>query len=113
MESIEVKKIHEDKRGEIWQLMILGKEHIIILTKKGCKRGGDYHKSVQHDVILEGAIKFVTPKYTIVLGEGEKIMTPKGIPHYFESLGDSVVLEWLEGKFEKKYYKPFRKLIDV
>jgi hypothetical protein len=30
----------------------------------------------------------------------------------FEAVEDSIVLEWLEGPFEKEYYKPYREIIE-
>lgn len=111
-----MKLLHEDKRGKIFAFTFKDQEYIILETRKGYSRGGDYHKSIQHDVVLKGKIKweetFPGAGYsTIELKEGESNTVSPGIPHMLTALEDSVVLEWLEGDFEKEYYEPYRKII--
>lgn len=105
--------IHEDKRGKISSIILDGKEYIIIETKKGYARGGDYHKSTQHDVVLRGKI-FWEEQFDGVasaskeLNEGDSTTVGIGIPHMYTSLTETIVLEWLEGDFEKEYFEPYR-----
>ena len=108
--------LYEDKRGRIVSLHSDGKEYILLETRADYSRGGDYHKSTQHDVVLRGKIEWRERTGNLenlrVLEEGDAISIQSGKPHMFTSLEDSLVLEWLEGSFEKKYYKPYRDLIE-
>lgn len=110
-----MKQIHEDARGKIHQLQIGDKEFIIMETKKDHSRGGDFHKSIQHDVVLSGRVEFrhidKDEDITTILKEGQMITFKPNQPHMLTALTDSLVLEWLEGIFEKQYYEPFRRLI--
>jgi quercetin dioxygenase-like cupin family protein len=109
-------ELFSDVRGKILKLELNGKEFVILVTKKGYLRGGDFHKSVQHDVVLEGAVRFFWREDGIErklqLTEGMSISFKPGVPHMLEAIEDSIVLEWLEGPFEKEYYKPYREIIE-
>jgi len=118
MEKIEVKKIHEDSRGKIYSIKLNTQELILWTLKKDYIRGGNFHKSIQHDIIISGDVlvtyrekdKDIKKVYT----EGEYIKFDPQTPHMFMALTDDViVLEWLEGTFEKKYFDLYRKLIEV
>jgi quercetin dioxygenase-like cupin family protein len=107
-----IKLINEDKRGRIISVELDGKEYLILETKRGHRRGGDYHKSNQYDIVLKGKIRTITPQKEDILQEGDNIVFISYQPHYFEALEDCYVLEWLSGPFEKKYYKPYRDLVE-
>ena len=113
---MELKEIHKDDRGTLWTLTHNNKEYLVMETKQGYSRGGDYHKSTQHDVILSGVVVFTFMnngiEKTKSLGEGEAITLLPGEPHMVTSVTDSLILEWLEGDFEKAYYEPYRKIIE-
>lgn len=112
---METKMVSNDERGEIYTLQIVGKEYIILKTYKGYRRGGDYHESPQHDVVLEGDVNFYYRENGVEkerrLIEGDNITFPTFMPHYLESNSSSIVLEWLEGDFEKKYDDEFRRRV--
>ena len=116
MMKVESRLIHGDVRGEIYLIEIEGREMLLLLTKKGYARGGDLHRSIQHDVVIKGSVEFTFHMngrdYSLELREGESITFPEGVPHMFTSLDDSIVLEWLEGSFEKTYYPPYRKIVE-
>jgi len=116
--------VHKDHRGKIWRLEIDGKEYIIMETARGELRGGDYHQTAQHDLVLKGKILWIEKtclsceegkgEDTRVVKEGEEITSKPNVPHMMVSFGGpSLVLEWLEGSFEKQYYKPFRDKIEA
>lgn len=120
---LEMKKIHEDKRGEIY--IITGmKEHeevTLFTTKAGKARGGCIHKkNDEHCIVLEGEIEhFMKWQHDCLpLGKvrGKKgivITVPANKPHYFVSLTDSLVMEWGATAEEKKEKDPeFRKIVD-
>jgi len=108
-------QIHEDERGKIYLLKHAGKEFLLLETKKDHSRGGDYHKSRQHDIVLSGRVVFLCIEHDVDVmveaEEGYKTTFQPQQPHMFTALTDCLVLEWLEGPFEKIYYGPFRKLV--
>jgi len=109
-------KLHEDKRGEIYRIEHNGKEYLLLTIKKGYIRGGDYHKTKQHDVVLMGRVavtKYVDGKdIREEYGENQVVIMDEGVPHMIEALTEeALLLEWLEGDFEKKFFEPYRKLV--
>lgn len=111
-----MKPFFEDSRGKIFILNIDKKEYLLLETNKGFKRGGDYHQSSQHDIVLKGKINFYyridNEEKKLEMREGQCIAFLENIPHYLESLTDSLVLEWLENDFEKQYDKVYRKIVE-
>lgn len=115
---MKLEKIYKDKRGVIYRLMVDGKEYMVIETKKGYARGGDYHQSIQHDIVLKGQILWEERdeednNIGKVMVEGESNIVSPEVPHMYTSLTDSIVLEWLDGSYERKYYDPYRKKIEA
>jgi len=111
-----IELIHEDERGSIHRILSQGREYLILFTRRGYARGGDHHKTVQHDVVISGQVeyrwKLNTGETIRTLGPGEHISFPAGAPHLMTSISDSLVVEWLEGGFfEKTYYKPYRDIV--
>jgi len=115
VKKMKIEKVHEDERGSIHRILFKGREFIILFTKKGYLRGGDYHKSKQHDVVLTGKMEFrykINGKEQIkTLGVGEMIHFEPNVPHMFSAKEDTLIVEWLEGEFEKSYYQPYRRLV--
>ncbi len=118
---LKLKRVHKDKRGEIYVLSVVGKELTFLITKKGYARGGCVHKINHENVfVLSGKIKYVIKGvhknnniYKQICDEGARAETFKGTPHYFVSLTDSIVMEWGATKAEKdKKYKPFRDIVN-
>jgi len=115
--AIKFEKIHEDKRGCISRFLFEGKEYLIIFTRKGFARGGDYHKSKQYDIILMGKMKFRyknqswNVEHEEILKTGQIISFEPNMPHLFIAEEDALLVEWLEGEFEKSFYEPYRKLV--
>lgn len=107
-----IKTVYKDSRGKVSTLDINGTEYIILETKKGKRRGGDYHNVIQYNVVLKGKIKAITTKEERILSMGDSITFKERVPHYFEALEDSIVLEWKNKPGWKKYYIPFRKLVE-
>lgn len=113
---LEFREIHSDKRGKICVIKYGDREFLLLETNARYSRGGDYHKSKQHDIVLCGTVEFrmtlTGGEQVKVLGSGEEIQFENGVPHMLTSLTDSLVLEWLEGSFEKSYFKPYRERIE-
>lgn len=112
---MELVKIHQDERGEIWVLLIEGKEHTFLTLKKNFARGGCIHRfSQEHAVVIKGTVEYhVRGRRPRVYIKGENISIPPNHPHYFIALEDSIVLEWGPIPEEKKeQHKQWRKVVD-
>jgi dTDP-4-dehydrorhamnose 3,5-epimerase-like enzyme len=107
----------EDSRGWIRKFDIGGVKFNVLFTKAGVLRSGDYHSNTQYDLILEGSFK-VTQKLneqdvSEVYGPNALIKIPPKVPHLFEALADTTMLEWWDGPFNVEYYAPYRKLVEA
>lgn len=116
---IDLKEIYGDARGNLCILEWRGQEVLLFSINKGYSRGGDYHKSRQHDVVLAGRVECRFKRHIESQGEvvktlnpGEVISFEAGSPHMFTALEDSLMVEWLEGPFEKEMYPPYRKIVE-
>jgi len=102
-----VEKIHEDNRGEIFKFDIGEQEYLIIVTNKGCKRGGEVHDRNQYIVVLRGEIE-------VMLYDVDS--KTESMSHYMTSLTDSVFLEWKGEKWNSKsavkMAKLYRKIVE-
>ncbi|MEI6378316.1 MAG: hypothetical protein WCO55_01525 [Candidatus Falkowbacteria bacterium] len=108
--------IHEDERGRIVRANFKGGKFNIIETKKGFMRSGDLHKSTQFDWLISGKAELWTLSNNIT-----KVITIKPttfivikphVPHLFNFLEDSVMIEKWDKPFDAWFYKPYRELID-
>lgn len=116
--NFKIDKIHSDDRGQIFLLTGNLKEHeeiTLFTTNKGFARGGCIHRlSDEYCTVFEGIIRyFIGYGEPVVLRKGQTIKIPKGTPHYFVSLEDSLVAEWGATPEEKKEKHPeFRKRME-
>ena len=109
--------IHEDNRGSINLLLDdlrCYDEVTVFKTNRGYARGGCIHKlNDEFCVVIEGMILYQIGIKEELLYPGDSIVIPKKTPHYFESLTDSVVLEWGATPAEKKEkHTAFRRKVD-
>ncbi len=111
-------EIHEDARGTIHGLWKDGREYIILFTKKGHIRGGDYHKTRQYDFVLSGKVEIrykndisSVGEVILTLEEGEMITFAPDSPHMFIAMEDTLMIEWLAGDFEKSFYEQYRRMV--
>ncbi len=112
-------EIHEDQRGTIHGMWLDDREYIVLFTKKGHIRGGDYHKTKQYDVVLSGKMNInwkesISPnskEHSITLTEGDMICFEPDNPHMFIAMEDTLMVEWLVGDFEKSFYEQYRRLV--
>ena len=111
-----VQNFFTDARGSIQFFTFDGIEFHISQTKAGMLRGGDFHPDIQHDIILKGqmAVTMHQDNQDIrrVYGPNEIIEIPPGIPHLFESLTNTVMLEWREGHYQSEYFAAYRKQVN-
>ena len=120
------KVVNEDERGEISVLFDPveedNKEIAILRTNKGFVRGGCVH-NLNDEIVLvvKGKVQYhIITKWkkknpnTLIDGEdhvqilvgGDKILVPKGKPHYYISLTDSIVIEFGATTPEKQKKHP-------
>ncbi|MCW4003665.1 MAG: cupin domain-containing protein [Candidatus Bathyarchaeota archaeon] len=112
---MKLEKIHQDDRGEIWVLMIDGREHTFLKSNKNSARGGCIHRlSQEHAVVLEGVVEYhIRGKKKRIYKKGESVLIEPNCPHYFVALEDSIVMEWGPSPDEKKEKHPqWRKVVD-
>ena len=115
---LKLKKLYEDKRGEIYLIKGDLKEHeeiTIFTTEKGYARGGCIHNLHQEFcTILEGKVKYQVGDEIKEYLAGDTLIIPVSTPHYFLALTDCVVIEWGASPEEKKEkYLPFRQIVDA
>ncbi len=108
--------VFSDSRGEIRRYEIDYTKFNVLTTKAGALRSGDYHPVKQYDLILKGEFEITLRQddKDVVMKKGvnELIVIPPDIPHLFRAISDTVMIEWWEGPFEAKYYKPYRRLVE-
>jgi dTDP-4-dehydrorhamnose reductase len=107
--------IYRDSRGEIRRHNINDTKFNILTSKAGSIRSGDYHPSIQFDIILKGEVKITLRKedkdIEIVKKDNEFISIPENTPHLFEFTKDTVMIEWWDKPFEAKFYEPYREKV--
>lgn len=94
---MELKKIHEDKRGFIYiieNLLEGEREFSFLEIKKGFARGGCLHFVDENFVLIKGKVKFICGENEDVLTAPASGVIPANQPHAFVALEDSVVSEW-------------------
>ncbi len=116
--DIPTPSIYTDERGEIHNIKANDKRINILYTKKGYLRSGDLHPNEQCDFIFSGKVKIWTllsdgnTKITSY-GAHEFVSIPRGVPHVFEFVEDTVMAEWWEPPgFQAWFYKPYRDIVN-
>jgi len=113
---VKMRKIFEDKRGEINLFEIGGREFLLFFTKKDALRGGHIHDLREYCAILEGSIErhlMIDDQDQIdVLNEGDFSIVPPKIPHLVKALTDCWMIEWHEYPKNRIIYEPYRKLVE-
>ena len=116
--DIPTPSIYTDDRGEIHNIKANDKRINILYTKKGYLRSGDIHPNEQCDFIFSGKVKIWTlqsdgsTKITSYSAH-DFISIPRGVPHVFEFIEDTVMAEWWEPPgFQAWFYRPYRDIVD-
>ena len=112
---MKLEKINEDRRGQIWTVMIGDVEHTFLTSNKTFARGGCTHRfSREYAVVLEGSVEYhIRGRKPRIYRKGESLSIEKNCPHYFIALEDSITLEWGASPEEKKEKHPqWRKVVD-
>eukprot|EP00985_Skeletonema_marinoi_P006125 scaffold2657_cov155-Skeletonema_marinoi.AAC.5 len=116
--DIPTPSIYTDERGEIHNIKANDKRINILYTKNGYLRSGDLHPNEQCDFIFSGKVKIWTlqsdgsTKITDYCAH-DFISIPRGVPHVFEFVEDTVMAEWWEPPgFQAWFYKPYRDIVN-
>jgi len=130
---MEINKVHEDERGEIYTITgeeMSTPEITLLITNKGFARGGCTHELhdefcvcveglVEHYIEGENTERAVTPApqhkegFKLAnLHKGKPVLIPHGLPHYFYSKTKSIVLEWGAKIDETSHHPETRDFID-
>jgi len=108
--------VYEDIRGRIERIDFKGTKFNIIETKKGFMRSGDLHKNTQFNLIFSGKTelwvltKNITEK--IIIDLNRYVVLKSHVPHLFNFLKDTLMIEWWDSPFAVWFYKPYRDIID-
>ncbi len=112
--GVTLRTVHTDDRGSITTLTLNDgggpKEYIVIYTRKGHSRGGDYHPTAQHAILLEGKATWTLKsdrnnglRLDTFLHElnTDFVIQPQ-VAHFFTAKENSLMITWLEGgRFEQ------------
>eukprot|EP00850_Spirogloea_muscicola_P010754 SM000064S19776 [mRNA] locus=s64:395367:396236:- [translate_table: standard] len=102
---------YEDDRGRIMRVAMGGGVVANLLhTMAGKRRSGDIHSCTQFDILLRGRtnlhlhdLTLGTDKVLNFEGSNTLIKIPPRVPHLFEFLEESFVIEWWECSFRAWY----------
>ena len=118
-----LKLIHEDSRGEMYQILLpTGQEIMLLHSKAGAVRGGHSHTADEMVAIVSGSLEYHKihrngAGTSVVYRAGSGSHNLKGVAHYGEFLEDSWLLEFkygpnsAVGEWQNVDYEPFRKLV--
>jgi len=119
--DVQLKQIHQDSRGEIYQVVLPGNRELMLFhCKAGYLRGGHSHDCDELVILLSGKLRYHKWVYeadqVTDLEPGAVSYNPAGVPHMGEFLEDSWVLDWKLGnvgigEFVTTDFEPFRKLV--
>jgi len=120
---MKILKRQEDSRGWIEFCEAEGQKFNVLFSKAGSYRSGDYHKTSQHDIIVFGTVEvrersigFIKmtdgPEAFRLENAGHSFCVYAGYAHLFHFRADTLMIEWWDGEFEAKYYKPYRDIVD-
>lgn len=105
----------QDKRGKIRRYRFGPIKFNVLQTNKGWLRGGDYHPNRQYIFLIKGNFQITLIKdkkeVKIIKKAPCFFFIEKNIPHLFNSLNDTIMVEFGESILNVKYYEPFRKII--
>ncbi|KAL3810830.1 hypothetical protein ACHAXA_007520 [Cyclostephanos tholiformis] len=117
-DGIPAPSVYYDDRGEIHNVIANGGYRMNILyTRAGCLRSGDIHPNEQCDFVFSGKVRVWTlaeDGSTTIATHGRRsfICIPRGMPHVFEFVEDTVMAEWWEPQgFQAWFYKPYRDIV--
>ena len=112
---LEMKRVHNDERGEIYVIPLSkDKDIAICTTNKGYARGGGIHKNNdEFFTIIKGIVQYVIDGKEKIFQEGMSGFIPHDTPHMMRAKTDSITMEWGATIAEKQTYNAeYRKLVE-
>ena len=117
---IELQKVSEDARGEIYVLKDKGIEIASLEGyNTGAPRGGHHHLFPETKTVIYGKLEYwrVNPRdinneIKSIISKGERICVEPGLAHLFVAQENSLLFVTREGGFEVTMYPPYRKIVD-
>ena len=113
---MKLNEIHSDERGKISLLTEDMKLNEITLfhTNAGYCRGGCLHEiNNEYTTVIEGEVIYNVDGQFYPMKGGDSFVINKGLPHYFISITDSIVIEYGATPEEKKNkHPPYRQIVD-
>lgn len=117
--------IHQDSRGEMYQILLpTGQEIMLLHSIKGAVRGGHSHTANEVVALVSGKIMYhkayegaPIPDRAFELEAGQVTVNLADLNHYGEFLEDSWLLEYkygpksAVGEWENVEFEPFRKVV--
>jgi quercetin dioxygenase-like cupin family protein len=89
---------HEDERGVIQDLLGPVDSVTYIATVKGAVRGNHVHRNTdQWTYVVSGRLLSVRGDLRRDVGPGKMVAEPKGVPHAWKALEDTVCLVFTKG----------------
>lgn len=118
--DLAVKKILSDKRGSIINLGFKKRTFEVFELKEGSLRAGHYHDCKATIVVLSGELEYRekdmgcdASEKSLVLKEGDLIVTESTHAHLLTGVKHSLVLEWRESEvFKTENYPPMRSIVE-
>lgn len=118
--DLNVERIFSDKRGSIVNLGFKKRTFEVFELREGSLRAGHYHDCKATIVVLSGEIEYKekdmtydAPEKSLILKEGDLIVTESSHAHLLSGLKHSLVLEWREkGLFKTENYPPMRSKVE-
>lgn len=95
--TVELKKIHEDERREIYlveDLLQDNREFTFIKLNRGRAIGGCYHTEDEHYVVISGKVRVIIGGEEKEEFTGDSGIFPANVPHAFIALENSIISEW-------------------
>lgn len=111
----EMKKIFEDKRGEMYAIPLTDNKDILIYTtNKGYARGGGYHmRDDEFFIVIKGTVNFLIGERWATYREGGSGVVPKNYPHMMIAEEDCIMMEWGADREDKNHYhNDYRKHVE-
>jgi hypothetical protein len=118
--DLNVEKILSDKRGSIINLGFKKRIFEVFELKEGSLRAGHYHDCKATIVVLSGEIEYLQkdiphdgPEKSLILKEGDLIVTESNHAHLLSGVEHSLVMEWRENAiFKTENYPPMRSRVE-
>ncbi len=118
--DLSVEKIFYDKRGSIINLGFKKRIFEVFELREGSLRAGHYHDCKATIVVLSGEVEYrekdVTydePEKSLILKEGDLVVTKSSHAHLLSGIRHSLVLEWREKElFKTENYPPMRSKVE-